>query len=255
MEDLMRIQKLICGGSLLLLVSAASATADTIVVPNTVAAVEGNDSNFGPFFDNSVRYQQVYSASQFPSLTAPLKITGISFRPDGSVSDPSLTLIFDSVQIDLSTTSATPATLSTTFGDNVGADDRTVFDSFVFMHAPVTGPAGGPKDFTVSFSITPFIYDPAAGNLLMDVRAFESSGGISGFLDAESGSPFTAHVDAPSLGAASGDFFGTGLVTQFQFTAVPEPSTMVLCLLGALLVGVGIKLPRATRARNRASRH
>jgi hypothetical protein len=122
------------------------------------------------------------------------------------------------------------------------------------MHAPVTGPAGGPKDFTVNFSITPFIYDPAAGNLLMDVRASEAGGGISAFLDAESGSPFTSHVDAPSIAAASGDPFSTGLVTQFQFTAVPEPLTLVLFLLGALLVGLGIRAPRVARAKIRASR-
>jgi len=250
----MKIQRLFRAGGLVLLLYAPLSYADTIVVPNTVAAAEGNDNNLGPFFDNSVRYQQVYSASQFPSLTVPLKITGISFRPDGSVSDPSLTLIFDSVRIDLSTTSTTPGTMSTTFADNVGANDKTVFDSFVLMHAPVTGAAGGPKDFTVSLSITPFIYDPTAGNLLMDVRAFETGGGISAPLDAESGSPFTAHVDAPDSGAASGSAFATGLVTQFQFTAVPEPSTGALFFLGALMVGVGIKSPRAARAKIRASR-
>jgi hypothetical protein len=248
----MKIREFILACSVLIYY-APSACADTIVVPNAQAAAEGNDSNFGPFFDNSVRYQQVYSASQFPASTVPLEITGISFRPDGSVIDASLTLIF-SVQIDLATTSATPGTLSTTFADNIGADNQTVFNSFVFMHAPVTGPAGGPKDFTVTFSINPFIYNPAAGNLLIDVRAFESGGGISAFLDAEAGSSFTAHVDAPSIGAASGDFFGTGLVTQFQFTAVPEPSTRVLFLLGALLFGVGIRIPAADRVKNRSSR-
>jgi hypothetical protein len=50
-------------GSLLLLLYAPLAIADTVVVPSTVATFEGNDANFGPFFDNSVRYQQVYSAS------------------------------------------------------------------------------------------------------------------------------------------------------------------------------------------------
>jgi len=165
-----------------------------------------------------------------------------------------LTLIFDSVRIDLSTTSAAPGTLSTTFADNVGADDKTVFDSFVFMHAPVTGPVGGPMDFTLTFSITPFIYNPSAGNLLMDVRAFESSGGISAPLDAESGSPFTAHVDAPDTGATSGSTFATGLVTQFQFTAVPEPSTLVLFSLGALLVAVGVRRSAVGPAETRPSR-
>ncbi|HEY7388923.1 MAG TPA: PEP-CTERM sorting domain-containing protein [Bryobacteraceae bacterium] len=222
----------------LLLPCARLAHADVAVVPNAQATMEGNDNNFGPFFDNSVRYQQVYSASQFP--TGPVTITGIAFRPDGSVTDSSLIIRFDSVRFDLSTTSSTPGTLSTQFANNVGPDDSTVFNSFVFVHAPVTGPPGGPKDFTVTFALSPFIYNPSAGNLLLDVRAFESGGGISAPFDAESNSPFTAHVDAPSIGATTGSVFATGLVTEFQVTPVPEPSTLVLDLLSALLIGMGV---------------
>src|SRR5262249_49363527 len=146
----------------------------------------------------------------------------------------------DSVRIDLSTTSRTPSTLSTLFASNVGADNQTVFNSFVFVNAPVTGPPGGPKDFSVVFTISPFVYDPSAGNLLLDVTAFESGGGISAPFDAQSNSPFTAHIDAPSIAATSGTVFASGLVTQFQFTPVPtpEPSMLVLESLGALLVGV-----------------
>jgi hypothetical protein len=235
----MKIEGFFAASSLLLLLCAPLARADGIVVPNTLATVEGNDNNFGPFFNNSVRYQQVFSASQFPSSTGPLMITQIAFRPDGSVTDPSLIIRFDSVQIDLSTTSRTPSTLSTLFASNVGADDTTVFNSFVFVNAPVTGPPGGPKDFTVSFALKPFIYDPSAGDLLLDVRAVESGGGISAPFDAESNNPFTAHLDAPDISAASGTSFATGLVTEFQFTPVPEPSTLVLASLGTLLVGVG----------------
>jgi hypothetical protein len=237
----MKIKGFFAASSLLLLLCAPLARADGIVVPNTLATVEGNDNNFGPFFNNSVRYQQVFSASQFPSSTGPLMITQIAVRPDGSVTDPSLIIRFDSVQIDLSTTSRTPSTLSTLFASNVGADDTTVFNSFVFVNAPVTGPPGGPKDFTVSFALSPFIYDPSAGDLLLDVRAIESGGGISAPFDAESNSPFTAHLDAPDISAASGTSFATGLVTQFQFTPVPEPSTLVLSSLGTLLVGVGAR--------------
>ena len=237
----MKIKGFFAASSLLLLLCAPLARADGIVVPNTLATVEGNDNNFGPFFNNSVRYQQVFSASQFPSSTGPLMITQIAFRPDGSVTDPSLIIRFDSVQIDLSTTSRTPSTLSTLFASNVGADDTTVFNSFVFVNAPVTGPPGGPKDFTVAFALNPFIYDPSAGDLLLDVRAIESGGGISAPFDAESNNPFTAHLDAPDISATSGTSFATGLVTEFQFTPVPEPSTLVLASLGTLLVGVGAR--------------
>jgi hypothetical protein len=215
------------------------AAAVPLVVPNAQAVSEGNDANLGPFFDTSVRYQQVYSASQFGS-TDPLTISQISFRPDEAVSSADLTVFFTSVRIDLSTTSRTPATLSTTFADNVGADNATVFDSFIFTNAPVTGPAGGPKDFTITFALTPFVFDPSAGNLLMDVRALTSSGGIEDDLDAQSGSPFTAHVDASGIGSTTGNYLSTGLVTQFEASpvvTVPAPGT--IALLGLGLAGLG----------------
>ncbi len=228
--------------------AGGEARAASVVVPNSSTAAEGNDSNLGPFFNNSVRYQQVYSASQFPSTAGPLEITQIAFRPDGSVTDPSLIIIFNSVQIDLSTTRSTPTTLSTTFAGNVGADDKTVFNSSVFQHDSVTGPAGGPKDFTAVFSLSPFIYNPSAGNLLLDVRAIESGGGISAPFDAETNNPFTAHVDAPDISAASGSPFATGLVTQFQYTPIPEPSTLLLASLGAFLAGAGARWRQRSNA-------
>jgi hypothetical protein len=53
-----------------------------------------------------------------------------------------------------------------------------------------------------------------------------------------------AHVDAPSISATTGSSFADGLVTQFQFTPVPEPSTVVLYSLGALLMGAGVRSRR-----------
>jgi hypothetical protein len=102
----------------------------------------------------------------------------------------------------------------------VGADVQTVFDGVV-TNAPVTGPGGGPKDFTVTIDIDPFEYDPSEGNLLLDVRA--SSGGISAAFDAQTGSFETGHVDAPSSAATAGTTAnGVGLVTQFEFTTPPK---------------------------------
>src|SRR4051812_35126037 len=57
-----------------------------IVVPNSLASLEGNSHNAWPFdigeFPlSSQRYQQVYASSQFADIVGPVAITQIRFRP------------------------------------------------------------------------------------------------------------------------------------------------------------------------------
>jgi hypothetical protein len=50
----------------------------------------------------------------------------------------------------LSTTSANPNALSTTFANNIGADDTVVFGAGALaLSSAFTGPAGGPKNFDI----------------------------------------------------------------------------------------------------------
>jgi hypothetical protein len=77
------------------------------------------------------------------------------------------------LQVNLSTTSKPPDGLSSTFAQNVGADDTQVF-SGPFQTAVTFN--GDPTNFeiVINFS-TPFYYDPAKGNLLLDVRNLQGS--------------------------------------------------------------------------------
>jgi len=210
------------------------ATADTIVVPNSLASVEGNSNNDIPFY-LSMRYQEVFGASQFPG---PGLITQIAFRPDGTYGLP-FTRTLANVQIDLSTTSEGPDGLSNTFANNVGADDTVVHTGALALSSADTGPSGGPKAFDIVITLqTPFFYDPAAGNLLLDVRNF--SGGTMNILDAEytSGDSISRvwSYDVTAAMGADDSPDSLGLVAQFTTTAVPEPSTMLL--LGSGLIGL-----------------
>jgi len=68
-------------------ISCFAAHATTLVVPGANTGTEGNDNNGFPFnlasFDQtSMRFQQVYSASEFPGA---ILISGIDFRPDGGL--------------------------------------------------------------------------------------------------------------------------------------------------------------------------
>ena len=152
----------------------------TIVVPNSLAATEGDIENGLPF-RSAGRVQQVFDASEFASLSGPELITQIAFRPDatfGSGFDTTIT----NIQINLSTTTVLPDFMSATFADNVGADDIVVFPAGpLALTSAFTG--AGPKDFDIVINLqTPFLYDPTQGNLLLDVRNF--SGEVTTFFDA-----------------------------------------------------------------------
>jgi len=219
------------------------ARADLVVVPNVNATVEGDSNNAFPFNISSMRYQQVYSSSQFSSFGGPEMITQIIFRPDATTGN-AFSSTLPQIQIDLSTTSATPATLNTTFSNNVGTDDTVVFGPGpLSLSSSFTGPAAGPKNFDITINLTtPFLYDPSKGNLLMDVRNF--LGGATTQFDAVSptsaGGLVTERVWSINVTSSTGTYDATsaGLVTEFAFsrvTAVPEPSTLVPAVWGVLL--------------------
>jgi hypothetical protein len=159
-------------GALLLLgaINPAHAIVPTIVVPNSDTMVEGNSNNSYPFNITtfglpSQRYQQVYTASQFSGLpSGGGLITQIIFRPD-AFAGHAFTSTLPDIQIDLSTTSAADAGLSTTFANNVGANDTVVFARGpLTLHSAFTGPPNGPKDFDIVITLTtPFFYDPGPG--------------------------------------------------------------------------------------------
>ncbi len=215
-----------------------AAHAATIVVPGASAGTEG-DSNFAfpfnitPFFQDSQRYQQLYSASAFSGV---MLITGMDFRLDAQENPFSATL--PSVQIDLAT--ARRSSLSTTFADNVGADDTVVFaKGALALSSAGTGPDNGPKDFDIHIQFTtPFLYDPSKGGLLLDVRNF--GGGTTAQFDAvNSNTDSVSDIRSFSVDDASGPASTIGLVTRFDFNAVPEPATGTLAALAlAALVGL-----------------
>jgi len=232
-----------------LLLAAGSARATAVVVPGSAAATEGNDNNgfpfnIGAFGISSQRYQQVYSAAAF---SAPLSITDILFRPD-AFTGSAFSSTLGSVEIDLSTTSAAVDALSSTFANNVGGDDAIVFNGALSLSSSFTGPAGGPKDFDILIHLTtPFLYNPANGNLLMDVRNF--NGGTTTPFDSVNTAgdavsralTFSGGVNSPT---ADGGVNTTGLVTEFLGTSIPEPGSLALLLSGGLALAALRYRPR-----------
>ena len=201
--------------------TAFEAHAEVIVVPNAVATTDGNfNHGGGPV---PVRLMQIYDASQFASLSQPVLITKFSYRPD-SIPGPSGPLAFN-VQVFASTTSQSVAGLSSTFAENIGADNTLVFSGTeTLVTANLPGP-GNTRQFDIEWPFTtPFLYDPAAGNLVLDFQGSSSSGPAIRW-DAVMGDPTVNFVAAiGSATATSGNVLGFGFITQFTFQPVPQLS-------------------------------
>lgn len=226
----MNIKPLLLALSLSLTYVALTEAAEQIVVPGGLANTEGNSASADLFRTSATTFQHVFAASEFAFLGAATgRIDGISFRLDGDTGQ-GFTGIWPGISLILSTTAQSPDSLSPHFGDNAGPDSVEVYGGVLGIFAQ-----GGtsPRLFQITIPFTtPFFYDPSRGNLSMIF--FTSPGSVSIELDAQ-----LAADD--SVGRVFGDGLNgavdtLGLVTRFDVTPVPEPSTIVLFLISAVVV-------------------
>jgi len=216
--------------SVLFVLMALPVPAATLVLPNSGAGAVGNDSS-GSLAGQiaSLEFQEIWDMSQFPSGN--LLITGLAYRlkPNSGALNSTVT----SASLYLSTTSFTPTTMTSTFATNRGADFTKV-DSVtgtLWSSPGCTGSAPCPFDIVFNFT-TPFLYNPANGDLLIEqqLTGFNATG--TGQLDAQNYTvnPLVGEIVASPAGA-TGAFDFSGNVTQLTFT-IPEPASLALALLG-----------------------
>jgi hypothetical protein len=194
----------------------SEASAGYIVIGSPADANAGSAFPFG--LSSATTYQQVYNANQFTS--GPITINAIDFfntsKPGGSI-NPATYSVY------LSTTSKSVNGL--TYGgssSNVGPDNALFF----------SGALGGPINTTTQeFTITgtPFTYNPANGNLLLEIVLSNATPAslATVFLDARNGDFGTISSRSYSLDS-SGSFSNSyGLVTEFDFVPAADPPTVI----------------------------
>lgn len=208
-----------------LLGGVADAQADSVILPRGAESAPGSFALVA-----NHRFQEIINPEELaPHMPNGAWITGISFRPEGVPG----TLSFDLVEVRLSTTSRRADGLSRDLSANTGPDETLVFRSESVRWVFTTGVGVRPFQAAIPF-MTPYLYLPGQGSLLLDVRLVNPSlntvfdahddpgDGISRVLQQADREPGFLDTRAP--------------VVRIDFTAVPEPSIIALLGVGAALL-------------------
>lgn len=213
-------------GSLLAPAELHAQTSSSWVVPD-LTDTDGiaNASTGQPWWATTTdcRQQQMYDAGDFPYQT-PITITRIRFRPrDYTPASVSWTGGTYQMDIRMSTSQRTPATMSDVYANNPGADETVVHSGAVPL-LPGSGNDPGPSAPYVDLTLTtPFTYDPSQGSLLVDFVTDGTlyTGGTAYFPAVERfGQANAARVWSwGSITDPTGTYeMNSGLVMDFDFT-------------------------------------
>lgn len=202
------------GCALAALLAGASASASiTVGTPNNGNCFPFNCNDSGVSSGQSIDYEQIFSSTAFSTTTTFNQITFNAFvgAGNGSVISGNYDITFGTTTQALG--SGYPLTLSNT---------QTFFDGALSS-------SGAP---TFSVNGSSYTYNPADGNLVMEVlvtnQANVPNGSGNSYFQADgSGSVMSR---AYLITGAGGISDGVGLVTTFN--AVPEPAAWALMLVG-----------------------
>ena len=167
--------------------TARSADAGTLVSPIRYEDSEAPDRS-GANWGSSARAMTIIPSSEFDDVpVGGMFLHEINLRPDGDTS-VGAQLGFEDYTLLLSVTSVQPEHISRTFDENVVEDPVIVFQDEWLVTASNPKPPGGatrPFDYRARFQ-TPFFYDPAQGNLLVD-WLFDGTITVEGAFDLDLG--------------------------------------------------------------------
>lgn len=146
----------------------------TVTVPNGTATIDASGFNtlpWGRAQNGPARVQFFYDASHFTAqgVTLPIEIQRLRFRANGSAAATWAGGVYANVIVGLGYSATDASSPTTNFGNNQGAGYTTVYNaSTLFLAGSVTAGQVGPTVIDLPLS-TPFVYDPSAGDLLLDI--------------------------------------------------------------------------------------
>ena len=233
------------GVFLALLCVAGPSTGNPIIVGLPAHTNTGNGWPFGGSIGvgsaYNGEYQQLYLGGAF---RGPITIAGLEFY-NTAYNSFATAMNSGTWTISLSTTSRGLGTLSNEYAANIGTDNTVVFSGNLYQ----------PWEFGNTLAIpftTPFSYDPANGNLLIDILVRDASapGGFI-YFDMTCDSAVTGRVYGSDGRTGVGWVEagpGSGVVTGFETpsASVPEPASLLL-LFSAGLVGAAGRAWRKSR--------
>jgi hypothetical protein len=189
-------------------------------------------------------FQEVLLSAAFPGT---ISISQLTFFDSQSLNGG--LVAGGTFSFSLSYTPAAPGTLSlASAADNIGPGEQSFFSG---MLPSLVGTGGGAQELNIPG--TPYLYDPAQGNLLLTIQVTGPSdgspplymdyaqcgplGGCTGGAEPQTGSAYFGTINGVPV--SGGNDIG-GLVTQFTYTlptTVPEPGSALLLAAGALVLG------------------
>jgi hypothetical protein len=227
-------------GVLLLFTSEATILAQgnfKAAIPPAFANKEGKGS--ASPFGSPRRTQSIYNSSLFlEAMPQGGFITQVAFRVEGPNGNVPVDVSIPDLEVHMSTTRTSAADLipGSLYAPHVGADDTVVFPRGS-LHWVAPWSPNGPNPFDLKIPLAvPFKYDPAAGNLLLELFIYQMSNpGIRLDVDTVPGS--TMEIEGSLTSDRSSDFLGGApLIIQVSFSPIPEPTPLILTIMGAILV-------------------
>ena len=185
----------------------------------------------------SMRVQYVHSAQDFIG-TGPILINQVSYSTPTWSGRLPIDVTLPNIEIRISTTQMNPDALSRNFADNIGADETVVYSGSLHFYETEA------ELYDIHVAIGPFAYNPALGNLLIDIFNYSP---IFSRPDPDwSVNAATWVGDSVSLlssgsngaDAASGFSGSIAPMIRFTYTAVPEPGTLTILVIGLVSFGV-----------------